>query len=169
MAKRGPRPKYLDEELTYLKVLVQKHRRGGGIADRAWRKRIGPAWRRVAKKHGWPARGWRALKDKYWRMQQERPGETPAPRRSRNGLGAIQRLKKMAERAFAVAERAVTLDGQLKAENASLRFGNRKLQKECRAFRLRAEAAEAAYRRIEQVVGVAKKRAENTMVAHSQD
>lgn len=147
---------YSPLENARLRQLAAKHARNGSIPDSAWQRRIGPAFNRATKKEKRPSRKWRTLKAHYWWLQQQ-PG--------RSGTGRWDRFKKSLINLAEWGDKALVRNGT----TAELRAKVKQLLGEKRALSVRAEAAESAYRKIEQAVGSAKRRAANALVEHSRD
>ncbi len=143
-----PHRGYGDEEDERLRRLVQRN----GLKPAGWVKTT----RSFNRRFGNPKRTGGALKAEFYRLK--RIGDKG--QHQRDGKGTWLRFKTWGDRVLARA-------GTLGAEVAALRAENRKFRREAKSLRVRAEAAEAANRRIEQALGAAKRRAEKAMVVHA--
>lgn len=143
-----PHRGYSDEENECLRRLVKRN----GLKPAGWVKTD----RAFNRQFGNPKRTNGALRSEFYRLKRIGGGK----RHHRNGKSTWLRLKTWGDRVLARA-------GTLGAEVAALRAESRKLRGEMKSLRVRAEAAEAANRRIEQALGAAKRRAQGAAVVHS--
>ncbi len=135
MPNRG----YTEEENTCLKGLVRRN----GQKPGGWEKTT----RAFNRKFGSPTRTRGALQTEFGKLRRiSGAGQSP-----HNRNGTWPRIK-------AWGDRLVMRTMKLHSEAAALRQENHKLRLEVKSRSKRAEAAEAAYRRIEQAIDATKRR-----------
>lgn len=134
--------------------LADRQGKKGRIPKKAWPK-IGRAFNKEAKQAGTPERTWQSLRDRYFRHVKARRQERP---HARDGSRRWESFKVWGDRFFAGVNAAKVrgLDEEVK-----------RLRRQVRAEKSRADVAEAQFRRVAGAITAAQQRARGAAVVHS--